>query len=59
MTYTEDSQSSLIEISILKQYVCVYIDDFLVASHRVGEIMDLFGMTYRLKDDANEPDIYL
>ena len=41
------------------EYVCVYVDDLLVASHRAEEIMDIFGKTYRLKEEAKEPDIYL
>ena len=41
------------------EYICVYVDDFLVASHRAEEIMDLFGKPYRLKEEGKEPDIYL
>ena len=41
------------------EYVCVYVDDLLVASHRAQEIMDSFGKIYRLKEEAAEPSIYL
>jgi len=41
------------------EYICVYVDDLLVSSHRAQEIMDTFGKTYRLKEEAKEPDIYL
>ena len=41
------------------EYLCVYVDDLLVASHRADEIMNLFGKTYRLKEEAKVPDIYL
>ena len=41
------------------EYVCVYVDDLLVASHRALEIMDSFGTIYRLKKEAAEPSIYL
>ena len=41
------------------EYICVYVDDLLVASHRVEEIMNLFSKTYRLKEEVKEPDIYL
>ena len=41
------------------EYVCVYVDDLLVASHRAHEIMDEFRKIYRLKEESKEPDIYL
>ena len=41
------------------EYLCVYADDLLVASHRAQEILNAFGKIYRLKEEAKEPDIYL
>ena len=40
------------------EYICVYVDDLLVESHRAEDIMNIFGKTYRLKEEAKEPDIY-
>lgn len=41
------------------EYLCVYVDDLLVASHRAEEIMSQIASTYRLKDTPSVPDVYL
>ena len=40
------------------EYICVYVDDLLVASHRAKEIMDEIQKTFKLKG-VEEPKTYL